>query len=80
MRMIVIAALCVLASPQAVAQSDSYPWCAEYGENGPGTNCGFVTFDQCQATVSGIGGFCRRNLFYTGSANGAERRSAKTRR
>jgi hypothetical protein len=28
------------------------------------TNCGFLTFEQCQATVSGIGGSCRRSQFY----------------
>lgn len=44
-----------------------YPWCAVYsgGMGGGGTNCGFSTIAQCQATVSGIGGFCQRNPFYT---------------
>ncbi len=40
-----------------------YPWCAQYGRDG-GRNCGFVTLEQCMATVSGIGGFCERNSFY----------------
>jgi Protein of unknown function (DUF3551) len=31
-------------------------WCAVY-RNG-GNNCGFQTFQQCMATVSGVGGFC----------------------
>jgi hypothetical protein len=31
-------------------------WCANY-RNGS-TNCGFQTFQQCMATVSGVGGFC----------------------
>jgi hypothetical protein len=44
-----------------------YPWCAQYGLSGDGgRNCGFSTFEQCLATVSGIGGFCERNSFYTG--------------
>ena len=35
------------------------PWCAYYD---PYTyNCGFYTFEQCLATVSGVGGVCRRN-------------------
>jgi Protein of unknown function (DUF3551) len=42
-------------------------WCADYSGIGA-TNCGFHSFEQCQATVSGIGGFCRRNPF---SANGS---------
>ena len=37
-------------------------WCATYGSHG-GTNCGFYSFEQCQATVSGIGGFCYQNPF-----------------
>jgi hypothetical protein len=27
-------------------------------------NCGFVSFNQCLATVSGIGGFCIQNNTY----------------
>jgi hypothetical protein len=44
---------------------DPYPWCAAYsGDGGGGTNCGFLTIEQCQATVSGIGGCCAPNQFY----------------
>jgi hypothetical protein len=28
------------------------------------SNCGFSTWNQCMATVSGIGGFCQPNQFY----------------
>jgi len=34
-------------------------WCANYGSPAGGTNCGFHSFEQCRATVSGIGGFCQ---------------------
>jgi hypothetical protein len=34
-------------------------WCAHYGGFG-GTNCGFHSFEQCQAALSGNGGFCSR--------------------
>jgi hypothetical protein len=34
-------------------------WCAHYGGYG-GTNCGFHSFEQCQAALSGNGGFCSR--------------------
>jgi hypothetical protein len=48
--------------------ADPYKWCAQYGSAGMGgRNCGFISFQQCQATVSGAGGFCERNAFYTGS-------------
>jgi hypothetical protein len=44
---------------------DPYPWCAVYGGRGGGaSNCGFLTIEQCRATVSGIGGFCAPNQFY----------------
>jgi len=44
---------------------DPYPWCAVYGGDAGGAcNCGFLTIEQCRATVSGIGGFCAPNQFY----------------
>jgi len=44
---------------------DPYPWCAVYsGDGAGGTNCGFLTIEQCRETVSGIGGFCAPNQFY----------------
>jgi hypothetical protein len=38
------------------AFADAYKWCAV--ESGGGTNCGFVTIEQCRATISGSGGSC----------------------
>lgn len=32
-------------------------WCAEYARDG-GRNCGFYTFEQCRAAISGVGGNC----------------------
>jgi hypothetical protein len=47
------------------ADAQNYPWCAFYGgRSGGGTNCGFTTFAQCMATVSGMGGYCARNTQY----------------
>ena len=46
------------------ATADPYKWCAAYGTPG-GTNCGFLTIEQCRATLSGNGGFCEPNQFYT---------------
>ena len=31
-------------------------WCAEYNMGGGASNCGFATFQQCMAAVSGVGG------------------------
>jgi hypothetical protein len=56
------------------AIADPYKWCAAYGTPG-GTNCGFLTIEQCLATLSGNGGFCEPNQFYTGpEATPASRR------
>jgi hypothetical protein len=50
----------------APAQAQNYPWCAYYamGNDGGGTNCGFVTYEQCMTTLSGMGGFCEPNTQY----------------
>jgi hypothetical protein len=50
------------------AAADQYAWCAEYGGRTGGSNCYFVTLAQCQAAVSGVGGFCRPSPWYTGPA------------
>jgi Protein of unknown function (DUF3551) len=64
----VLAVPTLLAPSSALAYEmpyDPYPWCAVYsGDGGGGTNCGFLTIEQCRATVSGIGGFCALNQFY----------------
>jgi hypothetical protein len=51
-------------TPAGALPYDPYPWCAQYSGDGGGTNCGFLTIEQCRATVSGIGGFCVPNQFY----------------
>jgi hypothetical protein len=44
----------------AAAQNNS--WCAYYdGGSAGATNCGFATFQQCSAAVSGVGGNCGAN-------------------
>jgi Protein of unknown function (DUF3551) len=76
---IILPAVGVLAMfiPSA-GHADPYKWCAQYSGRGGGggRNCGFVTFEQCMATVTGIGGFCEPNQFYTGP----ERRPAPRKR
>lgn len=58
----------ILAGTAAIAtraDAQNYPWCAIYGDGmGGATNCGFTTFQQCMATVSGMGGFCQPNTQY----------------
>ena len=41
------------------------PWCADYGRDSS-TNCGFVTYEQCRATIAGFNqGTCYRNPQFT---------------
>ncbi len=55
---IALTALALTASAKPAAAIE-YPWCAQYGGIGDGgRNCGFTTYAQCMATVSGIGGGC----------------------
>jgi Protein of unknown function (DUF3551) len=55
----------MVGTPQAHA--DPYRWCAVYsGEMGGSSNCGFITWEQCRATIMGMGGFCEPNQFYDG--------------
>jgi hypothetical protein len=57
----------LLTSPASAHEMpyDPYPWCAVYGgDAGGASNCGFLTSEQCRATVSGIGGSCEPNQFY----------------
>ena len=43
------------------SNAQTYPWCAIYNDKYGAWNCGFVTFEQCLATVRGIGGICGQN-------------------
>jgi hypothetical protein len=68
MRAAMTAALCFLVIMVATsanitpAQADG-PWCAFY-EALEATNCGFHTYEQCLAAVSGAGGYCEPNTMY----------------
>jgi hypothetical protein len=59
---IIVAALVMI--PAVLTQTPaSASWCAQYSGGMGGESCGFSTFEQCQATVSGIGGFCRPSQY-----------------
>jgi hypothetical protein len=48
------------------AEAQNYPWCAIYsgGAASGGTNCGFITFQQCMETARGLGSLCQPNTQY----------------
>jgi hypothetical protein len=54
------------------------PWCAYYDDQDGGfTNCGFSTYQQCLATVSGVGGSCGPNPQYQGVSGPAPSRRVR---
>lgn len=67
---VALAGLIALIAGSAIdpAQADPYRWCALYnvGRGGGAMNCYFLTLQQCQWAVSGVGGFCVVNQFYDG--------------
>ena len=63
--LLLVAAAAGMALMGQSAEARDYPWCAIYDFGGDSaTNCGFDSFEQCLATVRGIGGFCERNTLY----------------
>lgn len=83
----ILSTLLIIAAPMALpltaapASAETiYPWCAQYGGDNDGTNCGFSTIAQCQAALSGNGGFCVQNPFFRGSADQAGAREDQARR
>ena len=59
-----LGALVVATAIGTPAHADG-PWCAFYdGRFGGASNCGFHTYEQCLATISGVGGWCQPNTMY----------------
>ena len=72
-----ILALCslIIAAPLALdAYTTAYAatWCADYQVGG--SNCGFSTYEECRASASGNGGFCRKNSYESGNEKPAARK------
>jgi hypothetical protein len=52
-----------MAGVQPSRADVAYPWCAEYSMQGS-SNCGFATYQQCMAALSGNGGYCNANPMF----------------
>jgi hypothetical protein len=64
-RVFIVAAAAASALLTTPASAEvQYPWCAQYRWPIDATNCGFVSYPQCMATVSGVGGYCYQNPAY----------------
>jgi hypothetical protein len=59
MRTIAIFSIMLVTLLLSTLVASAASWCANYGGKG-GRNCGFHSFQQCQAARSGNGGFCSR--------------------
>src|SRR5205085_345817 len=46
-----------LVALDALRQAQAYPWCSTRFA----VSCGYETYEQCMAAISGDGGFCVRN-------------------
>ena len=55
--------------------ADPYRWCAVAGQSG-GTNCGFVTLAQCNASINGVGGSCEPKQIIPAGLSPAARSAA----
>jgi hypothetical protein len=66
--LLVLIGLAALAQtrPGAAQSAYDYPWCAIYGDKSGAQACYYVSYPQCMATLSGIGGTCIRSPYYRG--------------
>ena len=78
---VAIAGIAFVASVQPSSSVVIYPWCAHYGGRvgGGAANCGFTTWEQCMATVSGTQGTCEMNPWYEPPAPRVQQRVEKRR-
>jgi hypothetical protein len=55
-----------------------YPWCAAYTGPARGVvTCGYVSWQQCMATVHGVGGFCQMNPRFIAAPDEPRRRRVR---
>jgi hypothetical protein len=71
--------IAVSAYQPARAETDPYKWCAIYSGNAidGSKGCWFTTLEQCNATVTGLSGFCLPNTFYNEPAATHAKRTKK---
>jgi hypothetical protein len=63
---LLVAGLASLAGPAPAQSPHDYPWCGLYADKSGAMVCYFATYEQCRATVSGIGGNCIANPSFRG--------------
>jgi hypothetical protein len=58
----ILTALAAVGALAAAQSPTSFPWCMKGA--GGGTSCYFHSYQDCRATLSGLGGWCIRNPYY----------------
>ena len=58
-------------------KADSYPWCAQHSGWPGSIHCWYTSYDQCRATVSGVGGYCVQNPHRAATTDELVRRARK---
>jgi hypothetical protein len=66
-----VIAAAALPRPSFAQSPYDYPICAYYADKTGATACYYRTYEQCMATMSGIGGHCGANPAYRGPAAAA---------
>ena len=59
-----VASLSAVIDARPAAAEVYRPWCAQYYGRDGGTNCGFISYEQCMMTAQGAGAFCVQNPWY----------------
>ena len=63
-----------IASHAGFAQSAyDYPWCAVYTKTSGAMSCYYASYEQCMATMRGIGGTCVRSPYDNAEPRGGPR-------
>lgn len=53
--------------PSAAQTPYDYPWCALRADRSGAQSCYFTSYEQCMASLRGIGGTCIRSPYYRGA-------------
>ena len=57
----------------AAQSAYDYPWCAVYTKTSGAMSCYYTSFQQCMATMRGIGGTCVRSPYDNAEPRGGPR-------
>ena len=79
MRMIIAALMLGCVAPLVVSHGSAaqsaydYPWCAVYTKTSGAMSCYYASYQQCMATMRGIGGTCVRSPYDNAEPRGGPR-------